>query len=159
VNIYAMRKFIFPCVGIGLAVGLFVILRRPDPISTRIPELTSLVEQVRQDTDRAVSAYVPHVPGRIDDLSVSAVALLQQLPGVARVERFVAVDQPAQRIIQVADWHYVAPEFYALDLEHAYGRTLSAPENDQLFRELLLQVELVSSNKWACCAVSHAITA
>jgi hypothetical protein len=45
---------------------------------------------------RAVTAYTPKVSGRIDDLTVSAGAILQQFPDVANVERLVTVVNRAQ---------------------------------------------------------------
>jgi hypothetical protein len=63
--------------------------------------------------------YRPKAPARIDDLDASAAAILKNLPGVERVEATVAVEQPRLRIIHVCDWHQVARDLYALDVQQA----------------------------------------
>jgi hypothetical protein len=102
----------------------------------RIRQLEECVEQERQNSGKAVEAYVLKVKGRIDDLAAPAADILRQLPGVAHVEFLVAAPKPTHLIIRLRDWH-------ALDLRQAAGKPLSDEEVDGLHAEHLLEVELV----------------
>ena len=79
-------------------------------------------------------------------------------PGVVEVEVLVAVDKPARRLIHLRDWHYVAPELHALDVRHAAGKPLDDAEVGLLYRQHLLEVELVQCEQEAllrCLAKHH----
>jgi hypothetical protein len=60
-------------------------LQPPARHEDRIPELTKLVSDQEGESAQAVANYRPRYQARIDDLDISAVELLRQLPGVAQV--------------------------------------------------------------------------
>jgi len=131
-------------VGIVAAVGLFLWSRqRHELIESRIPELTAQLERVTVEIDAALTSYAPKTPSRIDDLSISANDLLKQLPGVVNVQWERALNRPAHRIIHLRDWHFVPKDIYGIAMEKTYGRKLAQEEKDHLFRELLLEIEIV----------------
>src|SRR5438105_3528722 len=65
------------------------------------------------EAKKSERGYVPGAVGRIDDLTVSAAAILRQLPGVIDVQ-IHALDGPVTgRLIHLRDWHYVSRDFFA----------------------------------------------
>jgi hypothetical protein len=88
----------------------------------RIARLKAAVEEQRSSSEQAVAEYKPKVPGRLDDLTTSAEALLRQLPGVVQAEVAVAVARPSARVVHLHDWHHVPRDLYALDARQVYGR-------------------------------------
>jgi hypothetical protein len=130
---------------------------QPTPIQTRIPQLTAQVEQLEAETDKAVANYRPKNPTRIDDLSLHILDLLKQLPGVGKVEVLVAVEKPTQRIIHLADWHFVPRNLFDIEMEQAHGRKLTEADKDALYRQLLLQVEVVQIQQLGVlrCLIKH----
>jgi hypothetical protein len=60
------------------------------------------------------------------------------------VEVLVAAPRPSCRIVHLRDWHYVPPDLFALDARQAAGRALSDAEVEALYREHLVEIELVS---------------
>jgi hypothetical protein len=123
----------------------------------RIRRLAEEVERQRQGSAAAVAAYAPKVVGRLDDLRANAAAILRQLPGVARVEVLVAVPKPTHRIIHLRDWHHVPRDLFALGARQHAPKRLSEAEVDALYREHLLEVELVQLELTALlrCLVQH----
>lgn len=145
--------------GVGLALGVYFSRRpqNPPPEDDPLPRLREQVAQEEQSMAAAFAAYSPKVAGQVDDLSVPAKALLDQLPGVAHVEVLVPTPKPTHRLIHVADWHFVARDLYAADLEAAAQRSLSPQEIDAAHERLLLEVELVQLQQVALlrCLVKH----
>jgi hypothetical protein len=92
---------------------------QPPSIQTNIPELTAQVEKVQHETDQAVAKYQPKRPDRIDDLTIPAKDILQQLPGVEKVEVLVAVQKPTARIVHLANWHFFPKDLFDIDIEQA----------------------------------------
>jgi hypothetical protein len=130
------------------------------PIHTRIPELLALLDKTQQDTEQAVAAYQPKVQGRLDDLTVDAVALLKQLPGVEKVEVLVPVEKPKARIVHLADYRFVPKDLYDIAMEQTHKRKLTDAERDELYREFLLQVEIVQTQQIGllrCLARHHGL--
>lgn len=123
----------------------------------RIPLLQKLVEEQAQQSAQAIAAYQPKLPARIDDLSVSAIELLRQLPGVAQVDVAVQAQNPAHRIVHLRDWHFVPRQLYTIDLKNAAGRALSDADINRLHQELLLEVEAVQLEQIALlrCLIKH----
>src|SRR5262249_10966589 len=107
----------------------------------RIAQLKAAVEEQRTAPARAVLEHKPKGPGRLDDFTTSAEALLWQLPGVVRVDTSVSVARPSTWIVQLRDWHYVPRDLYALEARQVYGRDLTEEETDALHEAHLLQVE------------------
>jgi hypothetical protein len=64
-------------------------------------ERIAQLEQQRQASAAALAAYVPRVPGSIEDLAAPAAAILRQLPGVGDVEVLVACCMLTHRIIHL----------------------------------------------------------
>jgi hypothetical protein len=126
----------------------------------RVDRLQAAVEEQRTISERAVTEYKPRGPGRLDDLTTSADALLRQLHGVVQVDTSVSVARPSARIVQLRDWHHVPRDLYALDARQVYGRDLTEEEIDALHEEHLLQVELVQLQQVAllrCLAKHHGL--
>jgi hypothetical protein len=121
----------------------------PAKSEDRIPRLTRLVAEQEEESAQAVASYQPKTQARIDDLGISVVDLLRQLPGVAQVEVGVRAEEATCRIVHLRDWHYVPKDLYAIDLKNATGRELSQDEIDRLHRELLLEVEAVQLEEMA----------
>jgi hypothetical protein len=127
---------------------------------SRIPALREQVEHQRKTSDRAAATYVPRITGKIDDLNVYAEAILQQLPGVVRVDFQAATTKSRSRIIHLRDWHVVPRNLYAFDLRNAVSKSLSEEEIDLLHQELLLEVEAVQLEHEAllrCLAKQHGL--
>ena len=81
--------------------------------------------------------------------------MLRGLPGVVEVEVEVGVkvEKPTQRIIHLRDWHFVPKDLFALDV----GKGATAQEIDRLYREHLLEVEVVQMEQMALlrCLIRH----
>lgn len=109
---------------------------------------------------QAVANYLPETKARIDDLTLSAVDLLRQLPCVVQVEVGVQAHKPTHRIVHLRDWHFVPRDLYAIDMKSAAGRELSDADIDRLHRELLLEAEAVQLEQMAllrCLAKHHGL--
>jgi hypothetical protein len=126
----------------------------PPPTTVSLAER---VEQERHSSAEAVDAYVPKVPGRIDELASPAVDILRQIPSVADVQVLVSTPKPTHRIIQLRDWHYVPAELFALDVRQVTGRPLSDEAVVKLYQKHLLEVELVQIEQGVLlrCLVKH----
>lgn len=126
-------------------------------IKNRLPELRSLVEQQEKESAEAVAAFAPKSLSRLDDLTISAEAILRQLPGVVKVEVTVRAEKPTHRIIHLGDWHFVPKDLYAIDLRDSAGRPLTDEEVDRLHEELCLEVEAIQLEQLAMlrCLVKH----
>jgi hypothetical protein len=127
------------------------------PTAGRIEALSNQVEQQRQASEGAVATYTPTIQGKLDDLKAPAADVLRQLPGVAEVEVLVAAPKPTHRIVHLRDWHHVPADLFAADVRQAAGKPLSDEEVGALYREHLLQVELVQTEQEAVlrCLVRH----
>ena len=92
---------------VALAAYIFVnrqAARQPPAKSeNRVPMLKELVDAQELESAWAVSNYHPKTPSRVDDLDISVVDLLGQLPGVVRVECRVPAKNPTHRIIHLRD--------------------------------------------------------
>ncbi|MCI0459996.1 MAG: hypothetical protein L0Z62_23845, partial [Gemmataceae bacterium] len=71
----------------------------------RIELLEREVAHAERIAVAAVDGYVPTVADRLDDLSVPAVEILRELPGVVGVEIKVSAAAPVHRLIHLRDWH------------------------------------------------------
>jgi hypothetical protein len=129
----------------------------PAPIKTRIPELTALAAEVQAEAEAAAANYTPKLVGNVADLSLPAADILKQLPGVEQVETLVAVAKPAGRIVHLANYHTVPRELAVAEFEQMHKRHLTDAERDDLYRQLLLQVEIVQAEQLALlrCLVRH----
>src|SRR5437868_4572569 len=98
-----MRKWLVPAIVLTLIVvaAYFAIYRTPVLQKTLRPD----PELIERDIEQAVRAYAKP-SGRVDDLSVSVIQLLKNLPGVEKVI-VTGAKTPAKRIIHVCDWHVV----------------------------------------------------
>jgi hypothetical protein len=110
----------------------------PDP---RKPDLRLQLEQVERDIEQAVKTYVPK-SGKIDDLTISMAPILKGLPGVEKVTA-KGPEKPAKRLIHILDLHFVDKEDFRVDMVHSHDRTLTDAEFDEMYRELLLVIEMV----------------
>src|SRR5262249_3975930 len=90
----------------------------------RIAQLQAAVEEQRTASERAVTEYKPKGPGRLDDLTASAEALLRQLPGVVQVDTSASVAGPSARIVQLRAWDPGPRGLYALEPRPLHGRCL-----------------------------------
>jgi hypothetical protein len=138
-----MRLPIIACLLVVAAAAGCAKAKNEPTTDERIAQLEQRVEQERRASAAAPAAYVPQVPGSIEDLGAPAADILRQLPGVAGVEVLVACPKPTHRIIHLRDWHFVPRDLFALDVRQSSTRPLSEQEVDALYREHLLQVELV----------------
>lgn len=83
----------------------------------------------------------------LSDLSCDAVAILRQAPGVANVQRHAPESTPSQRIVHIADWHFVDRDLYAADVRSHSREPLSEEAIDRLFAELLDEVEVMQEQQ------------
>src|SRR5438093_230734 len=60
---------------------------------------------------------------------------------MAEVQVKVAAPGAKKRIIHVADWHFVPPDLFALDLEAVEGRKLAPQEIERRYAKFLKDVE------------------
>jgi len=83
--------------------------------------------------------------------------VLRQLPGVARVDVPLAPKNPADRLVQLRDWHYVPKDLFAVDVRGAEGKALTDTDVDLRYQEFLLQVEVVQLEQMAVlrCLIKH----
>jgi hypothetical protein len=93
-------------------------------------KLTKQIADREIESVQQIAKYIPTIKTRTDDLGLTVIDLLRQLPGVAVVG--VAAKEPTSRIIHLRDWHHVPEELYALDMKAAHGKELTADEIDQL---------------------------
>lgn len=105
----------------------------------------------------AVADYVPTSNIQIFDLNSPVDELLRSLPGVVQVEALVKADKLTHRIIHLRDWHFISKELFNLDMRKVHGRQLSESAIDRLYREFLLEVELVQIDQWPSFVVSSNI--
>ena len=84
------------------------------------------------------------LPSRLlADLTAPAVAILQNLPGVEAVKLPVEAQRPTQRIVQIADWHFVPRDAFAIDIREQAGEAIDDDELDRLYAEHLDEVRRV----------------
>jgi hypothetical protein len=91
----------------------------PAPAPDRMQQLQQQVNLQEIESANAVANYVPATNARIDDLNLSAVGALRQLPGTDQVEVAVSAQNPIGRIVKLRDWHFVPKDLYAIDMKHA----------------------------------------
>src|ERR1043165_3629274 len=147
-------------IGLVVFAGVYLFINRqqsPAKIENRIPLLRKLVAEQQQESAQAVTKYLPKNEARINDLGISVAELLRQLPAVVPIEVGVQSAQPTCRIVHLLDRHFVPKDLYAIDMNNAYGRELSAEEIDQLHQELLLEVEAIQFEQMALlrCLIKH----
>jgi hypothetical protein len=146
-----------------VALAVYFVVSRPSArhppaeAENRIPLLKKLVDEQDQQSAQAIATYQPKTQARIDDLDISVVDLLRQLPGVLQVEAGVQTGKPTHRIVHLRDWHFVPKNLYAIDMKNAAGRELSDEEIDRLHQELLLEVQAVQLEQMALlrCLIQH----
>lgn len=87
---------------------------------------------------------------RLDDLAAPAAKILEDIPGVADVERY-GPERPTHRIIHLLDWHYVSKDDYAADLrsQAEAGAPPTDAEIGQAYAEFLDEVEAVQAEQLA----------
>src|SRR6516164_9543050 len=91
--------------GIALAVllaGAWVWSRWSGP-SAGVAGLEEQAREQARQLEQQCRAYAPARPVRLDDLDANAVALLEGLPGVARVVRNGPEHKPSVRIVHLCD--------------------------------------------------------
>jgi hypothetical protein len=127
------------------------------PAEGRLSRLQGEVERQKKASAKAVADYASKVRGQLDDLTVPAVDLLRQLPGVVEMETLVAVAKPTRRIVHLRDWHFVPEDLFALDLRDSAGKPQSDEQAKARYREFLLEVELVQLEQAALlrCLTRH----
>jgi hypothetical protein len=76
----------------------------------------------------------------VTDLSVLAEPIIKGLPGVEKVS---VTGQPGKRLIHILDWHFVDRDDFKIDMEEAHKRKLSKDELDEMYRDLLQEIEMV----------------
>jgi hypothetical protein len=163
-----MRRAIVPILVAAAIVAIALFFPRdnqrrqeptdpPPAAEDRIPKLTKLVAEQEEESAQAVAKYKPKIQARIDKLDSPVVDLLRQLPGVVHVEAGVKADKPVHRIIHLREWHFVPKDHYAVDMQNALGRELTAKEIDQLHQELILEVATVQLEQMALlrCLIKH----
>ncbi len=123
------------------------------------PDHAAALGQIAEQYDSAQVAaeYQPSIPGRLDDLTIPAEALVRGLPGVVGVEVAVSSLKPTHRIVQLRDWHFVPRDLYAGELLATAGRALTEAEIDRRHDELCLSVEAVQREQMALlrCLIKH----
>ena len=69
------RRLLFLAVALAAAIAaVWLFTKRPEPIRTRIPELTALMDQVETQMDQAVKSYAPSA----DSIAASFCAAIEQ---------------------------------------------------------------------------------
>lgn len=86
---------------------------------------------------------------RIDDLSVSVVEALKQLPDVVDVEVKVPIEKPTQRIIHLRDWHFITRDAFGIDAQNTSENELTEEEISHHYGHFLLQVDSVQTEQLA----------
>jgi hypothetical protein len=126
-----------------LLVGVGCSKAKEPSVDERIAGLLHQVDRQKWASPMAIRDYKPKLTGRLDDLANPAADILRQLPGVVDVEVLVQPKSPTHRLVHLRDWHYLPPDLAALDIRQAADKHLSDEEVDALYREFILQVELV----------------
>ncbi|MFH1921234.1 MAG: hypothetical protein ABIP48_15310, partial [Planctomycetota bacterium] len=131
-------------------------LDHPD-VNQRIQRLRQLVRETKEAAALAVDSYRPTMKGPVDDLSTPVPDILRQLPGVAKVSVHKPVDRPTHRIVHLTDWHFLSKALFAADIRDVAGESVSDAKIDDLYEELLLEVELVQIEQKTVlrCLVKH----
>jgi hypothetical protein len=148
-------------------LGAFVVLRSSAPVNlAAIGERITVLEREAEAAGKAqrgvIDSYAPRVGGDLLRLDAAAVEILRQIPGVADVHTAVTCPKPAHRIIHFRDFHLTPREPFAADLAATLRRPLSREELDLRYRELMLQVELVTlelETVLHCVAKHHGVRA
>lgn len=160
-----MRRAMPVLLVVGAAIALVIWLdgRQPPhtlpPIDTAEDHRSTLKKQIAEQTvesDRSVAEYVPTRQDGIDDVNAPVHVLLQQLPGVAEVERRLPVEAPTNRIIHLRNWHWIPKEHFVIDVRSS-DPELDTDEIDRLYEEFLHEVELVQVEQMALlrCLIKH----
>lgn len=142
---------------LSIGIAAYVFWNGEPANEDGIEELQRQLEVQERQSEVELKAYVPKVRGRIDDLAVSAVHILRQLPGVMSVEVCRSAEPPQGRIIHLLDWHFVPQDLFAIDLRAAAKRSLSDAQLDHYYREHLLEVDLVQLEQLLVlrCLIKH----
>lgn len=150
-----VKRFLATLVFVAGLTGAVMFFQRGE--SGRAPSSHGTgIEQARENANRAVAGYVPAVPGRIDDLTVRAVQLLQKLPGVIGIEVPSLTGPRTARIIHLKDWHFVSKEMFATDLRDQ-SDAISNEEIDSQYEAFLQHVEAVQIEQTTLlrCLIQH----
>ena len=150
-----MKKWMVPLILLGLLFGAWYVstLKTPPsrppespPESPPPTDLRAQLEKIEKETEQAVRTYAPKKLDRIDNLSISVEPIIKSLPGVEKVI-VTGAKNPTKRIIHIVDWHFVDKDDYRIDMEHAHAKKLTDAEFDEMYRELLLVVEMVQAEQ------------
>lgn len=123
----------------------------------RSGELRKLVREQRVLSARSVESYKPKVQAKLNQLNVAVRPLLEQLPGEVHVDAYGPTDRPVHRIVHLSDWHFVPKSVYSADLRDLSKVPLSDEKIDELYEQLLLEVELLQLEQKALlrCLIKH----
>ena len=126
---------------------------RPPATSDRIQDLKRLI--LKQS--KAGETYQPAIEGDLEAADSPVLKILKQLPGVVAVEVPIQVKRPKHRIVHLKDWHYLPKDLFAADIRDVRGEAVSDAEIDELYEELLLEVELVQLEQITLlrCLIKH----
>jgi hypothetical protein len=152
-----MKKWIVPLIVVALIIAAAYFYPRSGPSSPDHPSKSDLrvqLERIESDVEQAVREYSPKNPGRIDDLAVTFEPIIKALPGVDKVI-VTGPDRPAKRLIHIADWHYVDKDLFKIDMEQAHGKKLSESQVDDIYRDFLLEVEMVQVEQMGLIRCLH----
>lgn len=133
----------------------------PSTVSTssedRISVLKRRIAEQEVESAQSVADYAPTNKSRIDDLGSPVVEMLQRLPGVDQVEVGVRAEQPTHRIVHLRDWHFISRDLFAVEMNAVHNRVVSDEENDRLYKEFLLEVELFQLEQMSIlrCLIKH----
>ena len=86
---------------------------------------------------------------RIDDLTVSVVEALKQLPDVVDVEVKVRVEKPTQRIVHLRDWHFITRDAFGIDAQNSSENELTEEVINHHYGHFLLQVDAIQTEQLA----------
>ena len=164
-----MKKWMVPLILLGLLFGAWYVstLKTPPsrppespPESPPPTDLRAQLEKIEKETEQAVRTYAPKKLDRIDNLSISVEPIIKSLPGVEKVI-VTGAKNPTKRIIHIVDWHFVDKDDYRIDMEHAHAKKLTDAEFDEMYRELLLVVEMVQAEQMGLirCLRHHGLRA
>src|SRR6266542_970139 len=130
------------------------------PESPPKTDLRAQLERVEKEIDDKVRAYAPKKLDRIDNLSVSVEPIIKGLPDVEKVV-VAGAKNPAKRIIHITDWHFVDKDDFRIDIEHAHAKKLTDAEFNEMYRELLLEVEMAQAEQMGLirCLPHHGLRA
>ena len=145
---------IFRClIVLTCLLGATVHAEPPRSTQDRIQELKRLI--LKQP--KAGQSYLPAVEGNLEAADAPVLDILKQLPGVIAVEMPIQVERPKHRIVHLKDWHYLPKDLFAADIRDVQGEAIPDAEIDDLYEELLLEVELVQLEQMALlrCLIKH----